>query len=78
MNGFEIFMALRGIQPNLPIILMTGFAYDQKHSIVKARSEGMTTVLYKPFRADRILEAVQKGLGKIPADQKSLEKPVAE
>lgn len=78
MNGYEIFVALRGIQQNLPIILMTGFAYDQKHSIVKARGEGMTTVLYKPFRADRILEAVQKGLGKIPVDPKTQEKPASE
>ena len=68
MNGYEIFMALRSIQTSLPIVLMTGFAYDQKHSIVKARNEGMTTVLYKPFRADRILDAVLKGLGKIPID----------
>ena len=75
MNGYEIFMDLRGIQSNLPIILMTGFAYDQKHSIVKARNEGMSTVLYKPFRADRILDAVQKGLGRIPSDVPPEKKP---
>lgn len=75
MNGYEIFMDLRGIQSNLPIILMTGFAYDQKHSIVKARNEGMSTVLYKPFRADRILDAVQKGLGRIPSDTPPEKKP---
>lgn len=75
MNGYEIFMDLRAIQSNLPIILMTGFAYDQKHSIVKARNEGMSTVLYKPFRADRILDAVQKGLGRIPSDVPPEKKP---
>jgi CheY-like chemotaxis protein len=78
MNGYEIFVALRGIQKQLPIILMTGFAYDQKHSIVKARGDGMTTVLYKPFRADRILEAAQKGLGRIPVEQKAQEKPASD
>lgn len=62
MKGYETFVSLRKIQKELPIILMTGFAYDQNHSIVKARAEGMTTVLYKPFRADRILDAVLKGL----------------
>jgi len=70
MTGFEVFQSLRHIQPNLPIVLMTGFAYDQNHSIVKARNEGMKTVLYKPFRAERILEAVQRGLGRIAPDSK--------
>jgi hypothetical protein len=38
----------------------------------------MTTVLYKPFRADRILEAAQKGLGRIPVEQKAQEKPASD
>lgn len=74
MKGYEIYTALRKIQSSLPIILMTGFAYDQNHSIVKARADGMTTVLYKPFRADRIIDAVLKGLGCSSANQ--VEKPV--
>lgn len=71
MTGYEIFHSLRQMHPDLPIVLMTGFAYDQNHSIVKARNEGMKTVLYKPFRAERILDAVQKGLGRIAPDQKT-------
>ena len=41
---------------------MTGFGYDPSHSIVKARQEGLQTVLYKPFRADRLMEAVEQAL----------------
>jgi CheY-like chemotaxis protein len=62
LDGYEIFRRLRQIQPRTPIILMTGFGYDPSHSIVKARQEGLQTVLYKPFRSDRLTEAVEQAL----------------
>jgi CheY-like chemotaxis protein len=62
LDGFETYKRLREVQPGVPIILMTGFGYDPSHSIVKARQEGLQTVLYKPFRADRLLEAVEQAL----------------
>ena len=62
LDGYEAFKRLREIQPNVPIILMTGFGWDPTHSIVKARQEGLQTVLYKPFRADRLMEAVEQAL----------------
>jgi two-component system, sensor histidine kinase SagS len=62
MNGYEAYRRLREVQPNVPIILMTGFGWDPAHSIVKARQEGLQTVLYKPFRADRLMEAVEQSL----------------
>jgi two-component system, sensor histidine kinase SagS len=62
LNGYETYCRLREVQPGVPIILMTGFGYDPTHSIVKARQEGLQTVLYKPFRADRLLEAVEQAL----------------
>jgi CheY-like chemotaxis protein len=39
---------------------MTGFGYDPGHSIVKARQAGLQAVLYKPFRLDQLLDAVEK------------------
>lgn len=63
MEGYEIYRRLREIQPGLPVILMTGFGYDATHAIVKARQDGLQTVLYKPFRADRLLDAVQQAIG---------------
>jgi CheY-like chemotaxis protein/PAS domain-containing protein len=62
LDGYEVFCRLRAVQPGLPIILMTGFGYDPTHSIVKARQEGLQTVLYKPFRVDRLMEAVEQAL----------------
>ena len=62
LDGFETFKRLREVQTGVPIILMTGFGYDPSHSIVKARQEGLQTVLYKPFRADRLLESVEQAL----------------
>ena len=62
LDGYETYRRLREVQPGVPIILMTGFGYDPSHSIVKARQEGLQTVLYKPFRADRLMEAVEQAL----------------
>jgi CheY-like chemotaxis protein/PAS domain-containing protein len=62
MEGYEVYKRLREVQPGLPIILMTGFGYDPTHSIVKARQDGLQTVLYKPFRVDRLMEAVEQAL----------------
>jgi two-component system, sensor histidine kinase SagS len=62
LDGYEAFKRLREVQPNVPVILMTGFGWDPTHSIVKARQEGLQTVLYKPFRADRLMEAVEQAL----------------
>ena len=66
LDGYEIYRRLREVQPGVPIILMTGFGYDPSHSIVKARQEGLQTVLYKPFRADRLMEAVEQALCRQP------------
>ena len=60
LNGYDVFKRLRDQQPGMPVILMTGFGYDPSHSIVKARQEGLQSILYKPFRPDRLLEAVQQ------------------
>ena len=67
LDGYETYKRLREVQPGVPIILMTGFGYDPSHSIVKARQEGLQTVLYKPFRADRLMEAVEQALRSAPA-----------
>ena len=43
----------------VPLVLMTGFGYDPKHVIVKARQAGLSAVLYKPFRLDKLLATVE-------------------
>jgi len=62
-NGYEIFAAGREIDPNLPVILMTGFGYDPNHSIVRANREGLTAVLYKPFKVEQLMNEIRCALG---------------
>ena len=59
LSGYEVYRALRLAQPSAHVILMTGFGYDATHSIVKAKSDGLRYVLYKPFRVDQLLTALQ-------------------
>ena len=60
MNGYELLMKIRELMDNVPLILMTVFGYDPGHCILKARQEGVTSVLYKPFRLDQLLTAVEE------------------
>jgi CheY-like chemotaxis protein len=60
MNGYEVYQRLRQSQPRARAILMTAFGYDPSHSIVKARQEGLRFVLYKPFRIDQLLDALER------------------
>ena len=62
MNGYEFFTSVRQRLPDTPIVLLTGFGYDASHSIVRARQEGLGGVLYKPFRLDRLCEAIEEAL----------------
>jgi CheY-like chemotaxis protein len=59
LPGYEVYRALRQARPTANVILMTGFGYDAAHSIVKARQDGLKHVLYKPFRVDQLLNALQ-------------------
>lgn len=59
LSGYEAFHKLREAQPKAKVILMTGYGYDPSHAIVKARQEGLTHVLFKPFRVDQLLAALE-------------------
>ena len=59
MNGYQLLCKLKEISADVPLVLMTGFGYDPGHSIVKARQEGLRGVLYKPFRLDQLVSAVE-------------------
>jgi CheY-like chemotaxis protein len=60
MSGYQLFVRLRELRDNVPLVLMTGFGYDPGHSIVKARQAGVDLVLFKPFRVDQLLDTVEK------------------
>jgi CheY-like chemotaxis protein len=73
VDGYELMLKLQQIVNPLPLLLMTGFGYDPKHVIVNARKAGLPAwaVLYKPFRLDQLLTAVEHLLQEPP----SLEPP---
>ena len=69
LNGYELLCKLKEISPNAPLVLMTGFGYDPDHAIVKARQAGLRSVLYKPFRLDQLVSAVEEIVCSQPSAQ---------
>ena len=59
-DGYQIFAAAQ--EKKSAVILMTGFGYDPGHSIVRANRQGLSAVLYKPFKTDQLLGAIRKAL----------------
>lgn len=55
-SGYQVFAAAKNRNPNLPVVLITAFGYDPKHSVLRARQEGLSAVLLKPFRVQKLLE----------------------
>ena len=59
LSGYDVYKQLRQAQPKARVILMTAFGYDPSHSLVKARQDGLKFVLFKPFRVDQLLDALE-------------------
>ena len=59
MTGYEFMLKLQEVMESAPLVLMTGFGWDPGHSLVKARQAGLQAVLYKPFRIDQLIAAVE-------------------
>jgi CheY-like chemotaxis protein len=58
MNGVETIKLLKEKQPDIRIILHTGYANDEK--INEAVSAGAMRVLYKPFQQEYLLKMVRQ------------------
>jgi two-component system, sensor histidine kinase SagS len=65
-TGYDIFDAARKKSATVRVILMTGFGYDPNHSIVRASQEGLSAVLFKPFKVQQLLSEVRKALQPVP------------
>ena len=61
-NGYEVYRKAKEVNPNMPVVLMTGFGYDPHHCIVRASQEGLQSFLFKPFRATQLMEVMAKNL----------------
>ncbi|MGZ3420204.1 MAG: response regulator [Polyangiales bacterium] len=56
MNGVDLFRQIKQIAPDLPVVLMTGFAVEEL--VQDAMREGAYAVLPKPCPMDQVLDVV--------------------
>jgi DNA-binding NtrC family response regulator len=59
-SGMEVLEAVRARRPDLPVVLITGFATPD-HA-VRAHEAGAADFLAKPFEADELLDVVRRAL----------------
>jgi CheY-like chemotaxis protein len=62
-TGYDVFTHARRRSAAVPVILMTGFGYDPHHSIVRASQEGLSAVIFKPFKAEQLMSEIRKAMG---------------
>lgn len=66
INGLDILQVIREKQPDLPVILMTGYREELAAKIERALKIKATPILYKPFQIDELMRIIaqtrQKGL----------------
>ncbi len=62
MNGYELFKRIKMFDPDIPIVMMTGFGYDPNHALVNSKKDGLTEVLFKPVPKQKLIEIVKKYL----------------
>jgi DNA-binding NtrC family response regulator len=59
-SGHEVLAALRDRRPDLPVVLITGYATPDHAA--RAREAGAADFLAKPFEADELLDMVRRAL----------------
>lgn len=60
MNGIEVLKAVKGLQPDIPVIMITGYATVD--TAVEAMKNGATDYITKPFTPQQILEKIERSL----------------
>jgi excisionase family DNA binding protein len=61
MDGLSMIREVKQLNPNLPIIIITGFSTES--SAIEAVNLGVAGYLTKPFRVPQVLAAAAKALG---------------
>ncbi len=59
MDGYELFWRIKDHDPELPVIMMTGFGYDPNHVLVRAKSNGLQDILFKPFETEKLIALIE-------------------
>ncbi|HNU54847.1 MAG TPA: response regulator [Candidatus Syntrophosphaera sp.] len=62
MDGYELFWRIKDHDPSLPVIMMTGFGYDPNHVLVRAKTDGLQDILFKPFDIDKLIALIESKL----------------
>ncbi|HXE95613.1 MAG TPA: sigma-54 dependent transcriptional regulator [Dongiaceae bacterium] len=76
MNGIEVLKAVKALQPDIPVILITG--YGSIDTAVEAMKNGAADYVSKPFSPDLLLEKVHNALShSMPPDETCLKKEVS-
>ncbi len=60
MNGRDCFAALKGLDPDVRVLLSSGFVDERE--LEEMRAEGLVGLLRKPYRSDALGRAVLKAL----------------
>lgn len=60
MNGFEVLAAVKKLQPQTPVLLISGHADEAM--MVRAIEEGASAVLPKPFDREEFVQTVRRTL----------------
>jgi two-component system, sensor histidine kinase SagS len=63
-TGYDVFARAKALCPDTKVILITGFGYDPNHSIVRANQEGLSAVVFKPFKVKQLLDECRTALAK--------------
>ena len=69
LDGFALALKASVLAPLMPIIMMTGDISPEVPRL--AKESGISTVLGKPFRPERILEAIRAAIGEKQTAQAS-------
>ena len=62
MDGIEVLKAIKILQPDVPVIMITG--YSTVNTAVEAMKNGAFDYISKPFTPEQIIEMVEKALEK--------------
>ena len=66
MDGYELYWRVQEHDASIPIIMMTGFGYDPNHVVVRARTDGLKDVLFKPFPVEKLAAMMEQRLAESP------------
>lgn len=69
MDGLEVQVRLRGIRPDIPVVIITG--HGDVPMAVKAMKAGAIDFVEKPFTESTLLESIERALGMVERSEQA-------